>query len=196
MIWLVFALLTQDEAPLVQPIIETAARAESVSAVPAKKLFHLGLKASGYVQSGTARLGPLGAIELGVRFPFGGERLGLMLAGTLGGTFSVGGVTTIQGLIVGVPLVVTYHERVGPGHLRLYAGPSLDWTSTTSQSAGRSVQDQFLSVGMTAAFGYLFDAGPGKFILDLGYRLLTQVFDGVSELTHAGLLSVGYAFWL
>ncbi|MCC6811144.1 MAG: hypothetical protein IT381_27185 [Deltaproteobacteria bacterium] len=195
---LVLAAVNPDEVPLLAPIVDpvAAVSAEAPRGRRDARVFHVGVRAAGFVQSGVQRGGTLGVVELSVRFPFAGHRLGLMLAPSFAGAFGSDATTATQAFVIGVPLELTYHEALGPGHLRVHGGPSFDWSSAFTRAGTVSVADQVIGFGAIAGAGYLLDAGPGKVIFDLSYRYLSYVVGNVPQASHGGSFGLGYAFWL
>ena len=185
-------------APIVAPMVDASsslrpAARRADSGRDRARLFHLGLRASGLVHAGGA--GPMGVLEIGVRFPFAGQRVGVMLAPSIAGTFGRVPVAS-RAVIIGVPLALTFHQALGAGYLRVHAGPALDWVSAVAEDSVETRVDQYASLGVVAGAGYLLDAGPGKLIFDAGYRLLSHVVFGTRVTAHMAGIGVGYAFWL
>lgn len=174
-----------DEVPLIAPIVQNQ------TSVKPEPLVHLGIIAGGFVQSGTQRGGAIVTVEAGVRFPVVNGRIGVMLAPSVAGAFNEG-----LALIVGVPIELVYYERLGPGHLRIRGGPSLDITLSNAADALHRYQEEAIALGATAGIAYLFDVGDGRIICDAGYRHLRYLIAGTTQATHGGFVGIGYAFWL
>lgn len=161
---------------------------------PLNGLFHLGLKGAGFVGTGRLRGGGGGAIEIGVRLPFAGRRLGLMLepmfAAVLGDA-----APSISGWWLAIPLGVTYHEKIGVALLRISASAALDIVATTTVLPGGPGEDLHFTIGAMGGIGFVFPAGPGGIVLEVRYRLLAYVAVGEQIIAHGGTANLGYSFF-
>lgn len=151
-------------------------------------LVQLGAKVFASAGSGPALAGPFGALELAVRLPVWGNRLGVFLEPGAGQLF--GRDATL--LYVGGPVGASLQQPVGAGLVRFMAGATVGW----AKSAHAQYTDELVSFGATGGLAYVFPVGPGGMSIDLRYRALPYLSQGKLTVSHGGTLGIGYAFYL
>jgi hypothetical protein len=182
-----------DEVPLIAPIVHPDPKPPEPS-IALDRAVHVGVKAIGLAAAGPLSGGTGGAVEIGYRLPFAARRFGVMFEPGFAGLFATGAPAAWW---LTLPIGVTYHERAGPGLVRLSAAVAFDLASTVATPAPtRATRDQFWSIGTTIGGGYVIPLGSGGVVIELRYRLLVYLFDDVRRDGHGGTLSVGYSFFL
>lgn len=155
--------------------------------------------------AGVGMAGPLGAsvfaaVELGYRLPAAGRLLGVSLEPSFGNPSAA--VATPLGFARGpaswlsVPLLVSANVALGPGLLRVFAGPSIDAIWSHSEVAGFRHTDAVVSLGAAVGAGYFFNLGPGALGVDVRYRATSVRVTGADALTHSMAVAAGYLFLL
>jgi len=181
---------------------ETAAQLISKRELPPERHFFVGASFAAVVQSGRLRGGYVANVNVGVRLPFWNERLGLMLAPGIGQLFSAMGDRDAYALWIELPILATYHERLGPGLLRVGAGTSIHYL--TGYSASGTIEkdrwvlvgtDNNLALGGQVAAGYLWPFGPGNVLVELTYRVFPYRTNNDTLTNHGVSLDLGYGFF-
>lgn len=202
-----FAAQRPDVVPLIAPklersptIVVEATRSRQEIEIPKGELIHVGVKTSPIVASGRFRAGFVGTIELGVRVPQSNYRFGIMIEPGIGGLYGGADYTRAESLWGELPILATYHERLGKARLRVVAGPTLVWLQGNSWVDRGELKfgfsDTTFSPGGSFGVGVAIDAGAGSFLIEARYRLFECVVSSEKILTHSGAVSLGYAFFL
>lgn len=155
---------------------------------------------SGGIAAGLSKplgLAPLGALEIGYRFPFLGQTLGLSIEPTfmlfLASTTS--GVRT-DGMAVSIPLLASLNLKVGPGLLRVLAGPAIAWVQVKTVDTLGSSTDTTWVFGAQAAVGYWLELPVGALFVMADFRVLPYAALSVNKmyLGVGGRLGYGFLF--
>lgn len=155
---------------------------------------------SGGIAAGLSKplgLAPLGALEIGYRFPFLGQTLGLSIEPTfmlfLASTDA--GVRT-DGMAVSIPLLASLNLKVGPGLLRALAGPTIAWVQVKTVDTLGSSTDTTWVFGAQAAVGYWLELPVGALFLMADFRVLPYAALSVNKmyLGVGGRLGYGFLF--
>ena len=205
----VIALVTPaigDDEPAKERESKPPVREVSQEQPPASKAiegrFHVGLKAAPVLASGRFRAGFLASAELGLRLPMWQARLGLMIEPGFGVLTNTAGMLYAQALWFDFPLLVSYHERLGSGRLRVVAGASINWLRGQSLDRFLAVSgwaplfdNVSLSAGLNVGAGWLVDLRAGSLSFEFRYRFFGYTMEAEPVFGHNACLSVGYAFF-
>jgi hypothetical protein len=128
-------------------------------------------------------LGLNAGVSVGARLPFLRQAIHVALVPSFGFVYAVKSAGQPDAMSLGLllPLEISGRIELGPGHLRVAAGPTL----FVGRTVGRSVMENVLSFGAEASVGYLFRNGkPLRVGPEVGYRLLPLDVDNTRRYVH------------
>ena len=92
-------------------------------------------------------------------------------------------------------LAASFNPALGPGRLRILAGPTLSLSSVSANITRSSASDTGLGLGLVARVGYLFALHEHHgFGIELGYQARPYAVLALPAADHIFSLSLGYLF--
>ena len=144
----------------------------------------------------------IAGVEVGYRLPFARRIPGLSLEATFANPGArrdtVLGTERTSGFWVSIPIYASATFDLGPGMLRLLAGPAFEWWRTHAVLSGSafSFDDTVWAVTAAGMISYGFNLGPGALALELRYRFGLPRIAGEDATAHSIGISAAYVFTL
>jgi len=153
-----------------------------------------------FLSPGALSIGGFAGVEVAYRLPFANRFLGIgtevWAAGLSGSLATPLGHEKASAFVLGVPLWVSGNVSLGPGLLRVMAGPQFDYIDAHLSLA--ALHDNQSGVGLAFAFAaaYLFTLGPGALGLEARYSYLPYGAATVVYSANAFFVALDYSFLL
>ena len=126
-------------------------------------------------------------------FGFGTE---VWVAGATGSLATPLGRERASAFLLGVPLWFSGNVALGPGLLRVMAGPQFDYIDVHLSLPGLRDHESGVGLALALAAAYSFELGPGVLGLEARYAYLPYGAGNVVYGANAFFLALDYSFFL